>query len=207
MILGQNRNSAFRVVEGHVVDLQEVAVGLAVQLALPKVHPLIDRIAWFFGVEGLLSYADQLESRNVEHLLQRTRIVPSLDYLKRDTVADLEHRRTHLRRQSLVFLRWLVPFLQFLSRLAKLILQLDIFLKGPQRIRIVFLILTLHLLALNPSRRTRLIGFSSILIFFCSLSSSLPFIPSTSIALFMLFLSQAGSYLFSRIWKASGNFL
>lgn len=45
MILGQNRNSAFRVVEGHVVDLQEVVVGLAVQLALPKVHPLIDRIA------------------------------------------------------------------------------------------------------------------------------------------------------------------
>ena len=105
MILGQNRNCTFWVVEGHVVDLQEVAVGLAVQLALPKVDPLIDRIARFFGVEGLLSYADQLESRNVEHLLQRTRIVPSLDYLKRDTVADLEHRRTHLRRQSLVFLR------------------------------------------------------------------------------------------------------
>lgn len=105
MILRQNRNSSLRIIESHVVNLQKVAIGLSIQLALPKVYPLIDRIPRFLGVEGLLSYADQLEGRNMEHLLEGSGVVSSFDDLQRNTVADFKHRGTYFRRQGLIFFR------------------------------------------------------------------------------------------------------
>ena len=138
----------------------------------------------------------------MEHLLEGAGIVSSFDDLESNTVADFKHGGTYFRRQGLIFFRRFIPFLQFLSSLTELILQLDIFLKGPQRIRIILFILTLHLLTLIPIKNTRLMGFSNILIFFCSLSYSLPFMPSTSIALFMLFLCLGKRLTVSR---ASGR--
>lgn len=115
--------------------------------------------------------------------------MPVLYHLQRDAVADPERRRAHLRRQGFVLLRGFVSFLEFFGCFCELVFQLYVFLIGPERIGIIFFIFIFDVLALDMLWITRLIGLSRNLIFFCSLSSSFPFMPSTSSALLVLFLS------------------
>lgn len=111
-----------------------------------------------------------------------------LYHLQRYAVADAKHWWTDLSRKSLVFLGRFVAFLQFFGGLAELVLQLDVFLVGAEGVWVVLLVLVSVVLALNWVEFTRLIGLRRNLIFFCSLSSSFPFMPYTSMGLLVLFL-------------------
>jgi hypothetical protein len=188
MILGQDGDCALGIIEGHIVYFQKWRVRLAIQLCLPEINPLLYGITRLLGVEWLLSHADQLEGGHVQHLLKSARVVSSLDDLQRDAVTDPEDRGRSLGGKCLVLLGRPVPFLQFLSRLAELVLELYVFLVGAQGVIVVVLVLVLGVFALSGEVSTRLMGLRRNLIFFCSLSSSLPFMPSTSSALFVLFL-------------------
>jgi hypothetical protein len=104
VVLGEDGDCALGVVEGHVVDLQKTGIRLSVQLALPEVNPFFNAVSGLLCVQRLFPHADQLEGRNVQHLLQRACVVSAFNYFERDAVADAEHCRAGLRGQRLVFL-------------------------------------------------------------------------------------------------------
>lgn len=189
MVLGEYGDCALGVVEGHVVDLEEVGISLPVELVLPEVDPLLDGVPGLLSIEGLFPHAHQLQGGHVQHLLEGARVVAALDDLEGDAVADFEGGGGGLCGESFVFFGGLVSFLEFFSCLGELVLELEVFLVGPEGVGIIFLVLIFDVLALDKVGVTRLMGLSRNLIFFCSLSSSLPFMPSTSSALFVLFLS------------------
>lgn len=124
----------------------------------------------------------------MQHLLKCPRVMPPLNDLQCDAVTDPQDSGCSFGGEGLIFLGRPIAFLQFLGSLAELVLELDVFLVCSQGVIVLLLVLELGVFALSGGRLTRLMGLSRNLIFFCSLSSSLPFIPSTSSALFVLFL-------------------